>query len=92
MNVLRKCFERRPQQSVRSRGRNLGQPKLTVWKVLLKKTVFEAIPMPQTLHELRGRIRVAVATIDQPMLARVGAELQQRLDCFVVNGQYIEHL
>lgn len=101
VNVLRKRFEpsrlglrfeRTPQQSVRSAGRNLVQPKLTVWKVLRRKLYLK--PYQRLKHCMSsGRIFVAEATIDQPTMARVGAELQQHLDiCFVFNGQHIEHL
>lgn len=34
VNVVRQCFERWTKQSVRSVGRDLNQPKSTVWKVL----------------------------------------------------------
>jgi hypothetical protein len=50
-------------------------------------------PLPQDLQQLRQRIRDAVDSIDQDMLARVWQELDYRVDlCRVTGGAHIEHL
>jgi hypothetical protein len=50
-------------------------------------------PLPQDLQQLRQRIRDAVDSIDQDLLARVGQELDYRVDvCRVTGSAHIEHL
>lgn len=71
-------------------------PDLTVCDFFLwgyvKDKVYEP-PMPQTLQELRGRIRNAVESINLAMLAGVWYNLQHRLEtCSMANGRHIEHL
>jgi hypothetical protein len=50
-------------------------------------------PLSQDLKQLRQRLRDAVDSIDQDMLARVCQELDCRVDvCRVTGGAHIEHL
>ena len=50
-------------------------------------------PLPRDLADLKARITVAVKNIDATMLARVGQELEYRIDvCPVTRGAHVEHL
>lgn len=71
-------------------------PDLTVCDFFLWGFVKDNVyipPLPTTLVELKNRIRAAIESITQDMLAKVWDEFEYRLDiCCVSKGGHIEHL
>ena len=50
-------------------------------------------PLPESLDELKRRIKSAIKTVDRDMLFRVYQEIDYRFDiCRVTKGSHIEHL
>jgi hypothetical protein len=50
-------------------------------------------PLPVSVHDLKQRITIAVASVDEDMLRCVWNELDYHIDiCRVMKGSHIEHL